>query len=159
MSRDKIYTLQNFETLDLTEADGDTATPVAGIQEVTLVTEMSMEQLYTADSIKIADQMQHEAAINVEIGFSFWDGEVAAQWLDGSGGNTATSLTDTSKPQKYEISGTFQSRDTSQEISATVTGITFESMPLFEASRGEFVQWDLSGTGEDVTTYEVAAPV
>jgi hypothetical protein len=155
MSRSNIYVLQNYNTLDLATDGGGTATPVAGIQEVTLVSEMSMEQLYTADSIKIADQMQHEAAINVEIGYSFWDGDVAAQWLGGGGDATSTSLSDTSKPQKYQITANFKSRDDGQQIDLTVEGITFESMPLIEASRGEFVQWDLSGTGEDVTNYDV----
>jgi hypothetical protein len=32
-----------------------------------------------------------------------------------------------------------------------VTGITFEEMPIIAVSRGEFIQWDLSGVGEDLT--------
>lgn len=151
-----VYTLDDYTTLDL-NTSGGTTVGVAGVQEVTVVANVSMEQLYTADSIKIADQLQHEAAIEVEIGYSYWDGDVAAQWLGGDG-STATSLTDTTSPQKYELSGTFQSRDGSNQIDATVTGITFEEMPLMDASRGEYVQWDLSGTGEDVTNYDITTP-
>lgn len=155
MSRDNIYYLDGYTTLDLTETDNDGETPVAGIQDVTLTAGVSMETLYTADSIKAADKMQHEAVVTVDVGYSFFDGEVVSQWLDGSGGSAATSLSDTSDPQRYSITGEFDSANANNTINVTVEGITFEEMPMLDASRGEFAQWDLSGEGTDVTTFEI----
>lgn len=146
----EVYFSDDFTTLDLTEGDGDTATPVAGIQNVEIVPSVSIEQLYTSDSIKIEAQKQHEASVSVSIGYSKWDPEVAKQWLDGGGGNTANSLTDTSDPQKFKIDSDFTS-NAGTTLNITVTGITFEEMPLVSASRGEYIQWDLEGTGEDIT--------
>lgn len=145
------YWLDDFSTLDLqTEDQSQSDTPVAGIQNVELVPNVSIEQLYTADSIKIESQKQHEAAVDVNIGWSKWDSEVVEQWLGGAG-SSANSLTNTGDPQKYQIVGTFESVSGDRTLDVTVEGITFEEMPIIAASRGEFVQWDLDGTGEDVT--------
>jgi hypothetical protein len=146
-----IFWLDDYTTLDLSTPGDGTATPVAGIQNVEIVPNVSMERLYTADSIKIEAQKQHEAAVNVTIGYSKWDSTVAEQWLGGGGDTSANSLTDTSDPQKYELSGTFESQNGDRTMDVTVTGITFEEMPLMAASRGEYVQWDLEGTGEDIS--------
>jgi len=155
--RDSIYNLQDYATLDLTEEDADEPTPVAGIQDVTIVPQFEINQFYTADSTHIADQFQHEGSVNVEIGYSFFDGEVVKEWLGGSGAADGD-MADTSDPQKYELTGEFLSRDGSQQISCTVEGITFPEMPIIAASRGENIQWDLSGTGEIVTGFDVDAP-
>lgn len=133
-----------------------TATPVAGIQNITIVPSVSIEQLYTGDSIKIDAQKQHEFSVDVNIGFSKWDVSVAEQWLGGGGGTSANSMTDTSDPQKYAFSADFPSVGGGTTFSVKVTGLTFESMPLLDASRGEFVQWDLEGTAEDLTDASTA---
>lgn len=147
------YVLDDYTTLDLTTNDQtSTATPVAGIQGVTIVPAVSIEQLYTADSIKIEEQKQFEAAVNVEVEYSLWDEDasVVQQWLGGAG-SSATSLTDSSDPQKFDISGTFDSVGGDRTLDVTVTGITFPEMPIIDTERGEFVSRNLSGTGEDIT--------
>lgn len=158
MSRAQTYRLNDFNTLDLTEEDGSTATAVAGIQDVAITPSVSIEHLMTADSIKAADRMQHDFTVDVQIGYSFFDGAVVDQWLGGAGGTTAAAMTDTSDPQTYQIAGEFDSADGSNRISATVTAITFPEMPILDAAQGEFAQWDLQGTGEDLTGFGVAAP-
>ena len=158
MSKDQIYILDDYATLDLVEEDSDSATPVAGIQDVTIEASQSIETLYTADSAKVSDKFGHEHVVNVEIGYSFFDGEVVAQYLGGDGGTTATSWEDSSDLQHYELTGTFEARDGSQQIEVTITGITFESMPIMDAARGEYAQWDLSGEGIDITNFEVVEP-
>lgn len=156
MATEAVY-LDDFTTLDL-QTSGSTSTPIAGIQSVEISGEVSLERLYTADSIKIEAQKQHEAQVSVSIGYSKFDAAIVEQWLGGSG-SSANSLTDTSDPQKYQISGTFEEVSGTNEINLTVTGISFESMPLISASRGEFVQWDIEGTGEDITTFEKVSVV
>lgn len=150
------YWLDDWTTLDLTEDDGDTDTPVAGIQDVTVVGNFSIDRHYTSDSVKIQAQKRHEFQVNVQIGYSNWDVSVAKEWLGGAGSDN-TDVQDTSDPQKYSISGTFESTDHANQLDFTVTGITFEEMPIIDASRGEFVQWDLDGTGEDITGVDVTS--
>jgi len=151
------YFFDGFTTLDLTEADGDTTTPVAGIQGVTIIPSVSMEMLYTGDSTKIQEQQQHELEVEVGIEYAKWDQDasVVKQWLGGSGGTTATSFTDTNDPQKFEVAFAIDSVGGDRTLDATVTGITFEEMPVIDASNGEYLSRDLSGTGEDITDVDM----
>jgi len=139
-------------TLDL-ETSGGTAVPIAGIQDIEVVPSVSIERLYTAGSIKIDSQQQHEFEVAVDIGFSKWDLDLAAQWLGGDG-SSATSITDETDPQKYKITSEFTEVNDGATYKLEVTGITFEEMPIIAVSRGEFIQWDLSGVGVDLTTLD-----
>lgn len=148
----KSYFLDGFSTLDLeTDEATPTSTPVAGIQDVTIVPNFSIERLYTADSVVVEEQKRHEFSVDVQIGFSKWDNTLAEQWLGGGGGSSSTSLTDTSDTQKFAINtADFVSADGNTTLSINITGITFEEMPLVDAARGEYLQWDLQGTGTDI---------
>jgi hypothetical protein len=129
---------------------GGTSVPIAGIQDIEIVPSVSIERLYTGDSIKIDEQQQHEFEVAVDIGFSKWDLELMDSWLGGAT-VTSSSMIDTTDPQKYEITSEFTEVNAGATYKATVSGITFEEMPLVAISRGEFIQWDLSGTGEDIS--------
>jgi hypothetical protein len=132
------------------ETSGATSVPIAGIQDIEVVPSVSIERLYTGDSIKIDSQQQHEFEVAVDIGFSKWDLSLASEWLGGPA-STGTSMTDTTDPQKYKIASTFTEVNNGATYDLEVTGITFEEMPIIAVSRGEFIQWDLSGVGEDLT--------
>lgn len=147
------YWLDDYTTLSL-ETDTGTTDYVAGIQGVTVTPSVSIEQLYTADSIKISEQKQHEFSCDVEINYSLWDPEFVKEWLGGDG-SSASSLTDTSDPQKFTFNGSFDSVSGDTSVSMTVEGITFEEPPAFDASRGEFMETGLSGTGEDITDFTI----
>jgi hypothetical protein len=136
-------------TLDL-QTSGGTSIPIAGIQDIEVVPSVSIERLYTADSIKIESQQQHELEVAVDIGFSKWDINLIKEWLAGDSA-TSSSMTDTTDPQQFEITTNFTEINDGKEYKATVSGITFEEMPLIAVSRGEFIQWDLSGVGEDIS--------
>lgn len=146
------YRIDDYTTLDLATSSG-TTTPVAGIQGVTIIPSVSMDRLYTGDSIKIEEQQQNEFSVDVGIEYSLWDqsASVVQQWLGGGGGTTATSMTDTNDPQKFSITGTFDSVGGDRTLDTNVTGITFEEMPIIDGSAGEYLSRDLSGTGEDIT--------
>jgi hypothetical protein len=139
-------------TLTLKTSSG-TDVPIAGIQDIEVVPSVSIERLYTGDSIKIDSQQQHEFEVAVDIGFSKWDLDLAKEWLGGDGTSTTT-LTDTTDPQKYKITSEFTEVNDGSTYKLEVTGITFEEMPIIAVSRGEFIQWDLSGIGEDVNTLD-----
>jgi hypothetical protein len=138
------------------KTSGGTDIPIAGIQDIEVVPSVSIERLYTGDSIKIDSQQQHEFEVAVDIGFSKWDLDLAKEWLGGDG-TSATTLTDTTDPQKYKITSEFTEVNDGSTYKLEVTGITFEEMPIIAVSRGEFIQWDLSGTGEDVNTLDDTA--
>lgn len=159
MSRGETFRLLDKTTLDLTETDSDTSLAIAAITEVSITPSVSIEHLYTADSIKAVDRMQHSFQGDITIGHARFDGDIAKQWLAGSGGSTATSITDTSDPQTFEVAGTFESADGANQIDVTVTDITFESMPVFDGSMDDWYTRNLEGTFEDITNYDVAAVV
>jgi|AKVG01.1.fsa_nt_gi hypothetical protein len=147
-----------FDTATLTMQTDDTNAnpiPIAGVQDITVIPSFSIEKLYTADSVKIDAQQQHEFEVQVDIGFSKWDPTLLEEWLGGDT-NNSTSLTDTSDPQKYTLTPLTIESVAGSQRTVEVTGITFEEMPIFDGSRGEFIQWDLDGIGEDVT--DVASP-
>jgi len=135
------------------ETAGGTTVPIAGIQDIEVVPSVSIERLYTGDSIKIDSQQQHEFEVAVDIGFSKWDLTLADEWIGGRT-STATSMLDSTDPQKYKITSTFTEVNNGTTYNFEVTGITFEEMPIIAVSRGEFIQWDLSGVGEDLTNLE-----
>jgi len=134
-------------TLTTDSGAGTDDTLVAGVQSVAISGEVSIERLFTADSINIEEQKQHEFQVPVEIGASLWDFEFVREWLGGSG-SAADTMADSSDPQKFTLSLTHDSVNGDRTVEITVTGITFESMPVLDASRGEYVEWAPSGTGE-----------
>lgn len=157
MSRSSIYQLNDFDTLDLVEDSGSTSTPVAGIQNCVITPTASEETLFTGDSVKIADRFHHEHQVNVEIGYSFFDGAIVEHWLGGAG-SSGGSWTDTSDPQTFELTADFRSRDGSNALTVTVESITFPEMVIADLSRGEYAQWDITGTGDDITGFAVGTP-
>ena len=140
-------------TLDVETEDGTTV-PVAGIESVQITPQVSIQRHYTGDSIKPDAKKQHEAIVNVNIGYALFDGDLIKEWLGGDG-LSSTSWEDTSDPQEFEITGEFVSAGGDETIEVTVVGVTFEEMPIIDASRGEFAVWDLTGEGDDITDFDV----
>jgi hypothetical protein len=146
------YRIDDYTTLELATDGGVTTTPIAGIMGVTIIPSVSIDRLYTADSGKIEEQSQYEYAVDVGIEYALWDAEasVVQQWLGGDGASSS-SWSDESQPQKFQISGTFDSVGGDRTLDTTVTGITFEEMPIIDGEMNEYLSRDLSGTGEDIT--------
>jgi len=148
------YFLNDYETLSLTPTGGSTDT-VAGIRGVTLEAEyQTLEHLYTADSTKRVNSKQAQANVPVSVEFAFFDGEFVSEWLGGESG-TATSLSDTTDPAQFDLTGNFRNDDGTKQIDVEITEITFENIPLFDASMDEFVVWGLDGEGADISNFEV----
>lgn len=145
------YFFDGYTTLELTTSS-ETSVPVAGIQGVTIIPNVSIEQLYTGDSIFIEEQQQHEAAVDVGIEYAKWDQEASfiQEWLGGDGSN-ATSWSDTNDPQKFSLNAVFDSVGGDRTLDATVDGITFPEAPVVDSSMGEYLSRDLSGTGENIS--------
>ena len=143
-------------SLSVDEATGDTSVTVAGLQGIEVSGQVAIERLYTGDSIKIDSQQQHEFQVPVSVEYSLWADDFAKEWLGGEG-SSASSLTDTSDPQKFNINALEFDDRTGQTYSLSVDNITFEEMPIFQGSRGEFISWDLDGVGEDISDFSQIA--
>ena len=143
-------------TLDLETDAGGENIPIAGLQEIDITAGVDIVTLFTANSVKPEAKKQQEFEPTVEIGFSKFDPDLVKEWLGGDGAS-ATAMEDTSDPAMFTINAEFVSTGGDETFEATVTGITFDEMPLVSASRGEFIQWDLSGTGMDITNFDVVA--
>jgi len=145
------YSLQNFTTLDVTESDGDTSVPVAGIRDVTIIPSFEIEDLYTADSVKRASTLRHSFSVQVEIGYSLWDAAFVRQFLGGAGGSESAMVVDTSEPQLFDLTFEIDSEGGAETLGPfTVEDIRFEEMPVFDGSEQEYQQTDISGEGADI---------
>ena len=141
-------------SLDVETEEGNPVA-IAGLQGVQITPQVSIERLYTADSIKIEAQKQQEFQVDVSIDYQLYDETAVQEWLGGPGAS-GTSMADDSDPQMFEVSGTFESVGGDVELDVTVSNVTFEEFPVVQASRGEFVENTLNGTGEDITVEEVS---
>ena len=143
-------------TLDLETDEAAENVPTAGLQNIEITAAVDIVTLFTGDSIKPEAKKQHEFQPTVEIGFSKFDPELVKEWMGGDG-PSSTSMEDTSDPAMFTINAEFESAGGDETIECEVTGITFDEMPLIAASRGEFVQWDLSGEAMDITNFDLVS--
>jgi len=148
----QIYALRNA-TLTATTQGGD-ATTVAGLRNVEISAGVDMTRFSTADSIFDEDKMQSNFSVDVSIEYAKFDGEIVGEWLGGDG-TTATSMTDTSRPQLFKIEGVFESRGGGKQIDVTVEEIDFEEMPVFSGGEDEYAAWNLEGNGAKLTNFDV----
>jgi len=71
--------------------------------------------------------------------------------MAGDSSTTATSVTDTTDVALYGITGTFENVGGGSTVTVEVTDVYFETMPAFDASEGEFIVKNLSGTGKTIS--------
>lgn len=158
MSRSNVFHGKDFDALTINDEAG-TEVPVAGVHNVTVTPAAEDDQFYTADSNKIVDQIHYNHAVNVEVEYAFWDGEFAKEWLGGSG-NSQSTWADTTQPELFQLASIdFGSRDESNEISITVDNIQFPEIELIAMDEEDYMSRSLSGTGEDISNYDISAPV
>lgn len=139
-------------TLTVTAPDGTADVPVAGLQSVTFRLSAEHVELFTADSIEREDVKKRELSIPVEIEYAKFDETFATWWMDPDAGSE-TSVQDTSEVALFAIDGTLTSADGSTTLEATVDDVYFEELPIWEASEGEFVSQNLSGTGKTISNF------
>jgi len=149
------YWLNDYDTLTLeTQDQGPAATAVAGIKGITIEAEyQTLEHLYTADSVKKETSKQAQFMAPITIEYALFDGDFQEQWAGGAGAS-ATSITDTSDPQEFKLTGNFRSESDGRQLDVVVEEITFSNIPVFDGSQDEYVVWGLEGEGGDITTLE-----
>lgn len=138
------------DTMTLSVAtDGGTDIPVGELQEVEVRVEVNEVEHFSAETTKREDVKHTEKVPVVSATISAWDTALIQQWLGGSGASS-TGLTDTTDPQKFTLTGSVTPSGGSTPLEAEVVGVTFAEMPIFSASRNEFVGKELEGRGDDI---------
>jgi len=148
MSSDNPY-WSNARALSV-QNSADTTVPIAGIQDVSIVPAYEHEELYTMDSSFRETVKRYEHNVNVEITYSKFSVEAAQEWLGGEGA-TATASQDDSDPALFSIEDVTPSADGSVERTAVVENVVFPEFPVVEGSYGEYEEWDLSGSGRQLS--------
>ena len=139
------YHLQDYTSLSLDTDDTDTNTSVAGIRGVTVTPNVSIDELFTADSTEVDSLKQRELKVDVEIEYAKFDPTVVEEWMGGAG-TSATSWGDNSDPQEFKFTFEIDSEGT-DVLSLEVGRIVFEEIPVFDGSNDDYAEWGLSGTG------------
>lgn len=146
----KAYWGDSMQLTTFEQSDG-TSLNVGYLQDVEITATFNvMERLYSADSVKFETEKQGEFAVTVSVGAMRWDTATLQHWLGGSGASS-TGLVDTSDPALFNITGEISPADgTGTNLAVAVTRCSTDEMPLFAATRSEYVQWDVEFTGRDI---------
>lgn len=141
------------DTMQLTtfEQSDATSLPIGLLQNVEILAGYNVfEYLYSADSVEFETEKQGEFAVTVNVGVMKMDVATLQHWLGGSGASSTGNI-DTSDPALFNITGEISPTDgTGTNLAVTVERCSTDEMPLFSASRSEYVQWDITFTGKTV---------
>lgn len=138
------------DTMTLTvDTEAGTSIPIGSLQAVEIRVEANENEYFSADTTK-REAVQHTERVPV-VTFTVgaWDDILQQHWLGGSG-TSSTGLVDTSDPQKFDIVGSVTPVGGSTKYEATVTGVTIPTLPIFSASRNEYLGEEFEGRGDDI---------
>jgi len=130
-----------------------TAVNIAGIQDATITPAYEHEELYTLDSVLRETVKRYEHNVNVEITYAKFDPQAAQEWLGGEG-STATASQDTNDPALFNIEDVATSADGTYERTVVADKVVFPEFPIKSASYGEYEEWDLTGSGREISQIE-----
>jgi hypothetical protein len=140
-SNAKVLSIQN---------SSDTDVPIAGIRDVTITAADEITELYTIDSNFREDVKRYEHNVNVEITYANFSLDFAQEWLGGEG-STATASQDTADPALFSIDDVHTSADGGFERTTTVDNVIIPEFPMVEGTYGEFEEYNITGSGEQLT--------
>ena len=148
------YKLQNSTTLTWTI--GGTDYPVAGVSEATVMLTQSIVELFTGDSVKREDKYKEQVQPEGEVTVRKWDHEIITEVLGTP--STGTALEDTAEVPDVKLEGTFTASGSDREITLSLVGGSTEEWPIFDLSLGDYGEWSLSLTFDDIETFTVTDP-
>lgn len=124
--------------------------PIAGIRDVTITPAYEHTELYTMDSSFRESVKRYEHNVNVEITYAKFSLDLAQEWLGGEGA-TATASQDDSDPTLFQIDDVVTSADGGFERTVAVDDVVFPEFPAIDASYGEFEEYNLTGSGRQIS--------
>lgn len=134
------------------ETDEDTPTDitVGAAKSVAITVTAEHVELTSADTILREDVAKRDLSVDVTVGFAAFDMSLVEEWLGGGEGN-ATSPTDTSDVAQFSLEGEITAAGGGTTHTATVSGVYFPSVPVFDAAEGEWVTKEVDGDGKTIT--------
>lgn len=141
-------------TLSVSDSGSTGLDVVAELKGVTFELTADHVTLYSGDSIERSAVKKRELEIPVDISVAAFDPAFAQAWMAGDSTTTQTSVTDTTDVAEFQLDGTFTTVGGGTTYDVTVEGVYFETMPVFGADEGEFIVWDISGTGQTISTLD-----
>jgi hypothetical protein len=136
----------------------DTGLDVVGeLKGVTFELTADHVTLYSGDSIERSAVKKRELEIPVDISVAAFDPAFAQAWMAGDSTTTNTSVTDTTDVAEFNLTGTFTTVGGGTTYDAEIGGVYFDTLPMFGAEEGEFIVWDISGTGQTVSNLDTQA--
>jgi hypothetical protein len=150
MAEDAIWSGAGVLTV---ENSSGTAVNIAGIQDATITPAYEHEELYTLDSTLRETVKRYEHNVNVEITYAKFDPTAVQEWLGGEG-STATASQDTNDPALFNIEDVATSADGEYERTVVADKVVFPEFPIKSASYGEYEEWDLTGSGREISQIE-----
>lgn len=132
------------------ELEGGTNIPVGNLQSIEIRVVATRNEYFSADSAKRQDVKHTERVPVISATIGSWDPLLFQHYLGGSG-KVSNSIEDTSDPQKYTINGSVTPSGGSTKYEAQVVGAETDDMPMFTASRNEFVGLEVEFRGDDLT--------
>jgi len=130
---------------------------VAELKGVTFELTADHVTLFSGDSIERSAVKKRELEIPVDISVAAFDPAFAQAWMAGDSTTTATSVTDTTDVAEFNLTGTFTTVGGGTTYDVEIDGVYFETLPMFGADEGEFIVWDISGTGKTVSNLDAQA--
>ena len=143
----------NSGALTFNDPSDDSEILFAGVREVSIVPTYEHQELYTFDSTFRETVKRYEHNVNVEITYAKLSIEFAQEWLGGEGA-TATASQDSADPMKFDLERVTPSADGGFERTTAVEDVVFPELPLDDASYGEYEEFNLTGSGKSVTSFE-----
>lgn len=132
------------------QTEGGTTINIGKTQEVEVRLEVTENEYFSTDTT-LREAVQHTEKVPIcRFVIGSWDIALHKQWLGGSG-STSTGIVDTTDPQKFTFTGTINSVGGTNSWDVDVIGVTIPTLPLFTASRNEFLQEEFEGRGDDLT--------
>lgn len=135
-----------------TEDSTPVSIPVGSLKEVTIMVEAEHVELTSADTILREAVAKRDLSISVTAGVAAFDSTIVQEWLGGSG-SAAGSPTDDNTVATFTLTGSITSQN-GTNIEAVVEGLYFPSLPVMEASEGEWIQHNYEGDARTITITE-----
>ena len=141
------------------QPDGGTAIDVGSLQNVEIRELADYVELRSAGTNQRVDVAQHNQRVEVTATINEIDMELIADILSPSGTNwtsgtgTLSGIEDTDTASLFDVVATVTST-ANKLLTVTVSNVYFPDIPVLVGTPGEWVGWELSGTGDDVSIVE-----
>jgi hypothetical protein len=123
--------------------------PVGSLKQVQVTVSADHVELTSADTILREDVAKRNLNVSVLAGVAAFDSTMVKEWLGGDG-SSATSPADDNTVATFEVAGAITSPG-GTTLTATVEGVYFPSLPVIDATEGQWVTHNLDGDGKTVT--------